>query len=560
MSAVDIELRWVPLGTLLVGAGLLTPKQLQHALEVKEGSGGRLGQIVVELGFASERGIAGALADQYALEFVDLEETPPESSAVELLPEEIARRYEAIPIRFLADDLLLLGVVDPTNVLAADDLRLALGTSFRLAVVDPSQLGLAHARAYRRPLELVATDAPRGGDDRLRVEDIRDAASSVPTINLVNRILATAVEENASDIHLEPQRTRMLVRARIDGVMRELASIPKHMQAAVTSRLKIMGGLDIAERRVPQDGRVSVHFGGDPVDLRIAVVPTTDGEQVVLRLVNRRNQSPTLADLELSLEAERAFVEAIEQPYGAVIVCGPTGSGKTTTLYGALGHLNRPDRVLMTIEDPVEHQIEGVNQVEADPRAGLTFARGLRTILRSDPDILLVGEIRDQETASIGDPGGDDGASRAHVAARPQRGRARSPACATWASCRACSRARSTASSPSGSRAGSASTAGRPYEAPPSALGLEGDSPVTLYRPTGCVRCGHTGYAGRIALREVMPVHGEVRRLVEGSTEEIFAAAIRQGMTTLRADGMRLCLAGICTLEEVRRVTGDRLS
>ena len=423
MSTADIELRWIPLGTLLVSAGLLTPEQLQHALEVKEESGGRLGQIVVDLGFASERGIAGALADQYGLEFVDLEATPPESRAIELLPEEIARRYEAIPIRFLADDLLLLGVVDPTNVLAADDLRLSLGTSFRLAVVDPSQLGLAHARAYRRPLELVATDAPRGGDDLRLVEEIRDAASSVPTINLVNRILATAVEEGASDIHLEPQRTRMLVRARLDGVMRELASIPKHMQAAVTSRLKIMGGLDIAERRVPQDGRVSVHFGGDPVDLRIAVVPTTDGEQVVLRLVNRRNQSPTLADLEMSLEGERAFLEAIEQPYGAVIVCGPTGSGKTTTLYGALGHLNRPDRVLMTIEDPVEHQLDGVNQVEADPARGAD----VRARAADDPAQRSRHPARRRDPRP-GDgehrhPGRDDGPPRAHLAARAQRGR-----------------------------------------------------------------------------------------------------------------------------------------
>jgi type IV pilus assembly protein PilB len=558
MSAADIELRWVPLGTLLVSAGLLTPEQLEHALVVKETRGGRLGRIVVELGFATERSIAGALAEQYALELVDLEETPPDPDAIALLPEELARRYEAIPIRFLTGGQLLLGVADPTDVIAADDIKLALGTGFQLAVVDPSQLGLAQARAYRRPLELVAGDAPRRSDDR-HVDDIRDAASSVPTINLVNRILSTAVEEGASDIHLEPQRDRMLVRARIDGMMRELASVPKHMQAAVTSRLKIMGGLDISDRRAPQDGRVSVHFGGDPIDLRIAVVPTTDGEQVVLRLVNRRNQTPTLADLEMSLEAERAFLEAIEQPYGAVIVCGPTGSGKTTTLYGALGHLNKSDRVLMTIEDPVEHQVDGVNQVEVEPRAGLTFARGLRTILRSDPDILLVGEIRDEETASIAIQAALTGhllltSLHAHnAAAAIARLRDMGVPPGLLASTLNCIVAQRLARR-------LCEHCKAPYEAAPSSVGLEGDSPVTLYRPTGCVRCGGAGYLGRIALREVMPVHGEVRRLVESSTEEIFAAAIRQGMTTLRADGMRLCLAGLCSLEEVRRVTGDRLA
>jgi type IV pilus assembly protein PilB len=558
MSAADIELRWIPLGALLVGHGLLTPEQLEHALVVKETRGGRLGTIVVELGFATERGIAAALAEQYALDLVDLEETPPDPDAVELLPEELARRYGAIPIRFLPGDLLQLGVVDPTDVLAADELRLALGTRFQLAVVDPSQLGLAQARAYRRPLELVAHETPRRDETR-RVDDIRDAASSVPTINLVNRILSTAVEEGASDIHIEPQRDRMLVRARIDGMMREIASVPKHMQAAVTSRLKIMGGLDISDRRAPQDGRVSVHFGGDPIDLRIAVVPTTDGEQVVLRLVNRRNQTPTLEGLAMSLEAERAFLEAIEQPYGAVIVCGPTGSGKTTTLYGALGHLNKPDRVLMSIEDPVEHQVDGVNQIEVEPRAGLTFARGLRTILRSDPDVLLVGEIRDQETASIAIQAALTGhvlltSLHAHnAAAAIARLRDMGVPPGLLSSTLNCIVAQRLARR-------LCEHCKVAYQTPPGSLGLEGDSPITLYRAAGCVRCGATGYSGRVALREVMPVHGEVRKLVESSTEEIFAAAIRQGMTTLRADGMRLCLAGECSLEEVRRVTGDRLA
>ena len=261
----------------------------------------------------------------------------------------------------------------------------------------------------------------------------------------------------------------------------------------------------------------------------------------------------------MSLEAERAFLEAIEQPYGAVIVCGPTGSGKTTTLYGALGQLNKSDRVLMSIEDPVEHQVDGVNQVEVEPRAGLTFARGLRTILRSDPDVLLVGEIRDQETASIAIQAALTGhllltSLHAHnAAAAIARLRDMGVPPGLLSSTLNCIVAQRLARR-------LCEHCKVAYQTPPASLGLEGDSPLTLYRASGCVRCGATGYSGRIALREVMPVLGEVRRLVESSTEEIFAAAIRQGMTTLRADGMRLCLAGVCSLEEVRRVTGDRLA
>jgi type IV pilus assembly protein PilB len=550
MSVADIELRWTPLGTLLTAAGLLSHEQLEHALGVKEESGERLGEIVVALGFASERAIAGTLAEQYELEFVDLEQTPPDPDAVALLPEELAHRYRAIPIRFLEDELLLIGVTDPTDIRAADDLRLALGTSFRLAVVDPSQLGLALARAYRLPLSLAS-----GGR---RVHDIRDGVSSVPTINLVNRLLSTAVEEGATDIHVEPRRDRVLVRARVDGVVRELGSLPKHMQTAVTRRLKIMGGLDIVERRAPQEGYASVRFGGDPIDLRVAVVPTTEGEQIVLRLSGRVQPAPTLAQLEMSLEGQRAFLEAIDQPYGVVIVCGPAGSGKTTTLYGALDHLNGRERVLMTIEDPVEHPLEGVGQVEVDPRAGLTFARGLRTILRSDPDVVLVGEIRDEETASVAVHAAMTGrlvltALHAHNAAAAVvrlRDLGIEPGLlASTLNCivaqrlarRLCEKCRA------------------PYETKPTALGLPGESELTLYRAVGCASCAGTGYAGRIALREVMPVHGELRNLVESSTDEIFATAVRQGMTTLRADGMRLCLAGVCSLEEIRRVTGDRL-
>ena len=563
MSDLAPGLRWVPLGQLLVDGRVLTPEQLQHALEVKQTTGKRLGEIVVDLGFTTEGAIAGALAEQYELEFVDLDHVALDREAVALLPEELARRYEALPLRILEDGTLLLAVTDPTNLANADDLRFALGSSFRIAVAERGRLELAIARAYRRSLQLITegTEPESAEDEEQRVHDIRDMASSTPTINLVNSLLTTALEEGASDIHFEPRREDMLVRIRVDGVMRELGTVPRHLQPAVTSRLKIMGRLDIADRRAPQDGRVTAAFSNGHIDMRIAVLATAHGEHVVLRILGGSDDRPTIARLGMEPSAEDAFVSAIEQPYGAVIVCGPTGSGKTTTLYGAVDHLNQSDRVVMTIEDPIEYRVDGINQFEVDPKGGLTFASGLRTILRSDPDVLLVGEIRDEETAAIAIQAAMTGhlvltSLHAHNAASAvarlrdmgvDTGLLASSLNAVVAqrlARRLCVHCRE----PYGTSAESAGIANDEIE-----------GAVTLFRAVGCAKCQGTGYAGRVALREVMSVHGEVRALVERSAEEIFAAAVRQGMTTMRDDGMRLALAGVSSVEEIRRVTGMRL-
>ncbi len=297
-------LTWVPLGRLLTDGRVLTQEQLDFALAEKAESGKRLGEIIVELGFTTERAIAGALAEQYGLEYVDLEGLKLDRDAVALLTETLARRYEALPIRILDDGVLLLAVTDPTNLANADDLRFALGANFRLAVAERKQIDLAISRAYRQSLELIAEDTEQtaASEDQV-VHDLRDMASSAPTITLVNSLLRTAVEEGASDIHFEPQRNEMIVRIRVDGVMRELATIPKHMQPAVASRLKIMGKLNIADRRSPQDGRVSAFFGSGPIDLRIAVLTTTHGEQIVLRILGRGDRTPTLAELEMEAMA-----------------------------------------------------------------------------------------------------------------------------------------------------------------------------------------------------------------------------------------------------------------
>jgi type II secretory ATPase GspE/PulE/Tfp pilus assembly ATPase PilB-like protein len=323
-----------------------------------------------------------------------------------------------------------------------------------------------------------------------------------------------------------------------------------------------MGELDIAERRAPQDGRVSVRFGSQPVDLRLAVLPTAHGEQVVLRIMNRANGKLGLSELGMSPTAEATFSRAIRQPYGAVITCGPTGSGKTTTLYAALDVLNDDLRVLTTIEDPIEYQTPGVAQIEVNPKSGLTFASGLRTILRSDPDVLLVGEIRDEETARIAIQAAMTGHlvlttlhthNAASSIARLEDMGVEPSLLAGAVNCivaqrlarRLCLHCRE---------------AYRPDEHELAELGIPAGNELWLYRAVGCGNCAGTGYSGRVALYEVMEIKGKVRRLIgSGSTEEIFAAAVEQGMTTLREDGIRLCVEGISSLDEVRRVIGDRL-
>jgi type IV pilus assembly protein PilB len=557
------RLPWIPLGEMLVARGLLERAQLEEALRDRATSGRRVGEIVVERGWIKPSQLAEALADQYGFDFVSLSEEQFDPHVASLLPEQLARRYDALPVRFLSEDLLLVAVADPTNVITSDDLRIALGVNLQFAVVSAPDLARAFSRVFRNEISLgVDEEAPVEYVEETSAEDISEAGSAVPTINLVNSLLKRAIDDGASDVHFEPQAKQMDVRARVDGVTRPLISIPKHMQAGVTSRLKVMGGLDIAERRLPQDGRVSVRVSGQPMDIRMAVVPTTYGEQTVLRIFHRATQRWDLSKLGMAPADATQFERAIRQPYGGVIVCGPTGSGKTTTLYAALDALNEPERVLQTIEDPVEYQIEGVNQVEVNQKAGLTFARGLRALLRADPDVILVGEVRDEETAKIATQAALTGhlvlsSLHAHSAAssieRLKNMGVEASLLATSLNCvigqrlarRLCVSCR------------------EPYVASAdelAELGAGGGGvDTTLYRAIGCADCTQSGYAGRVALYEVMMVDGKVRRALDGSTEEIFAAAVAQGMRTMRDEGVRLVLDGVSSFDEIRRVTGDRV-
>jgi type IV pilus assembly protein PilB len=558
------HLPWQHLGSLLINRGLLSVDQVKRAFEEQQLTGKRLGEIVVGHGWVTPEDLAKALAVQNGLEYVDLSETDLETDVAMLLPKELAVRYEAIPVRFLTKDLLLVAVADPTDIGRADDLRLALGHNVRLAVSEAADIERAIKKLYRTQIEVVDSTAEADElifDSVARREDIGESGDDTPAVKLVHATLAQAIEDGASDIHFEPQEDDMIVRARIDGVTRPVAQIPKQMQLGVISRLKIMGNLDIAERRAPQDGRISIRFHGNALDLRIAIIPTTHGEQVVLRIMHRAVSKPDLAELGMTAGAREHFERAIRQPYGAVVVCGPTGSGKTTTLYTALHLLNDPGHVIMTIEDPVEYQIRGINQIEISPKSGLTFARGLRTILRSDPDVLLVGEIRDEETARIAMQAGMTGhlvlttvhAHNAASAVERLKDMGVEPGLlASSVNCivaqrlarRLCTDCRE---------------AYWPNDEELEAMGLlERKGEVYLHRSNGCGRCGETGFRGRVALYEVMPVGKEIRGLVGGSTDEIFEAAVGAGMTTLRHDGLRLCLEGVSSLNEIRRVTGDR--
>jgi type IV pilus assembly protein PilB len=557
--------RWRKLGAILIDRGQLTADQLRSGFEEQAVSGRRLGEIVVEEGWVSPLDLALALAEQHNLPFIDLVADDVDFDLAALLPEHLARRYQAIPVRQEGEFSVLVAIADPSDLQAIDELRLALKRRVELAVADLRDIEAVIRNVYRADLEIDDIDVdPSALELTEEREEIWNSATSVPAVKYVNNALAQSIDEGASDIHFEPHDDRMVVRARIDGMMREIMTIPARLQSGVVSRLKIMGSLDIAERRAPQDGRLFVKVAGTPVDLRIAVLPTTHGEQIVIRILHRAAEGLALADLGMSAEAEATFVRAIRQPYGAIIACGPTGSGKTTTLYTALHQLNDPHRVLVTIEDPVEYQVDGVAQIEVRPKSGLSFSRGLRTILRSDPDVLLVGEIRDEETARIAIQAAMTGhlvltSLHTHNAAssleRLKDMGVEPSLLAAAVNCivaqrlarRLCVECR------------------RPYT--PNDLDLQelggfSDRALELYEaaPGGCARCSRTGYRGRVALYEIMPVQGRLRGLVRASTDEIFAAAVEEGMLTMKQDGLRLAVAGTTSLTEIRRVTGDRLA
>jgi type IV pilus assembly protein PilB len=549
------------LGVLLIRKGTISKEQLEQALGEKERNGRRIGDIFVEHGWATSRDLAHALAEQYNLEFVEILETPIEPEVTKLLSERFVRRFHALPVKYLGKNSVLVAIADPTDIVALDDVKLALGINLRFCLADSGDLDSAIDQVYSQRPALHVVDEPIELDEETeRLPDLRAIAEdAAPAVTLVNQILIRAIQDRASDIHFEPQERQMIVRTRVDGVARELASIPKTIQQAIISRLKVMGQLDIAERQLPQDGRCAVRLAGESIDLRIAIIPISHGEKVTIRILQRSSKSVSLSDLGMSEQAFEVFKRAIEQPFGCVIACGPTGAGKTTTLYAALEHLNGEERIITTIEDPVEYEIAGVSQVQTNVRRGLTFARGLRTILRSDPDVLLVGEIRDAETAEIAVQAALTGhlvlttlhtQTAASTFARLQDMGVAPFMLANAINCIVSQRlVRKLCLS---CRRESTLNADERVE-----LGIGKGQDATIYRAKGCKDCNDMGYLGRKAIYEVLPLTDQLRELVGQPTAKIQARAVTEGMVTLRQDGHRLVLLGETSIEEIRRVVGD---
>ena len=389
------------LGQILIELGMITPEQLEHALEEHRRTPKSIGRVLIDMGMIKEGDLVRALAEQVGLEFVDLAEHPIDPTATTLLPEALARRYRAIPIGE-RDGKLLVAMSDPANVYALDDIRTITNRDVQPLVATAGDVERAIQKfagmdGQVEALANVAADAIEGEEEQMEA-----ALEDAPIVKLVNAIMTQAVGDRASDVHIEPAERNVRIRFRVDGVLHEpMSPAPKNIQGGLISRLKVMAELNIAEKRIPQDGRISMKVGGRQLDLRVATLPTVHGEKVVIRVLDKSNALLRLEDLGFLEESYKQFSKSFKKPYGAILVTGPTGSGKSTTMYSTLNILNEEDKNIITVEDPVEYRLAGVNQMQVNPKAGLTFAAALRSILRADPDIVLIGEVRDKETATI---------------------------------------------------------------------------------------------------------------------------------------------------------------
>jgi type IV pilus assembly protein PilB len=547
---------------ILLSEGLLNDEQLNVARAEQERTGNSLGRVLIDLGMVRESALVAALAKQIGLPFVDLSETQIDPAAASAIPETVCRRYSAIPIAY-KDNKIVVAMSDPANVFAIDDIRTITGMDVEAVVATRTDVSNAiqRLRGMDESVEDVAAAAAAEEVDIDDLSSVKALVEDAPIVKLVNLLITRAVQERASDIHIEPQERDIRIRNRIDGVLHEVMRSPKSIQSGVISRLKIMADINIAERRIPQDGRVGLVVGGKAVDLRVATLPTVYGEKVVIRILDKSSVLLNLQDLGFAEENFSRFESSFTKPYGMILVTGPTGSGKSTTLYATLNILNNEDRNVITVEDPVEYRLNGVNQVQINQRAGLTFASALRSILRSDPDIVLIGEIRDRETAQIAIEAALTGhlvLSTLHTNDAPS----------------AMSRLLEMGIEPFlVSSAVDCVLAQRlvrvlcerckePYLPTEEALveakiplPEDGDIPK-LYRAIGCQHCAKTGFRGRMAVHEVMLKSEEIERLTaeHRSAEEIGRVARQQGMTTLRDDGIRKVLEGKTSIEEIMRV------
>ena len=562
------------LGDRLVAEKLISTEQLQKALAEQKGSAEKLGTILVRLNFITEDSLVSFLSKQYAIPAITVAQVDPDPDVLKLVPEQIAKKHGVLPIKRMGNTLTL-AMADPTNVFALDDVGFMTGLQIQPVVASEAAIRKAFERLYETGAsvndmmsELEEADADvevvDGGEEtftKADIFDLKESADEAPVVRLINMILTDAIRRGASDIHLEPYEKVLRVRFRIDGVLHEIMTPPKRLEAALTSRVKIMATLDIAERRLPQDGRIKLRYHQREIDFRVSTLPTIFGEKTVMRILDKEALQLDLSALGFDPWSLEQFTKAIHSPYGMILITGPTGSGKTTTLYSAIHTINSPDINIMTAEDPVEYNLKGVNQVQVNDEIGRTFAACLRSFLRQDPDVILVGETRDLETAQIGIRAALTGhlvLTTLHTNDCPS-----TPArlmdmgippflvssslqliLAQRLGRRVCRDCREAYEASEESLV--------PYGHVPQGLGT-----INFFKGKGCQTCNFTGMKGRVAIYEVMPVTTELRDLIlrNATTNEIRDVAASQGMKTLRQNALQKVIDGVTTVEEVLRVT-----
>ena len=556
------------LGEILIERGKLDAAGLERALRLQQESGEKLGVLLVSLGVVAQRDVSEALALQLGLPLIEAAGYP----ELPILEERVSARFlrdsHALPLTEDEHELAL-AMADPTDTYTMNAFEMVTGRRVRPLVAIPNELDAALERLYgagKSALGQILGDVEQRDDIGFDadVQQLKDLASEAPVIRLVSLIITNALEMRASDIHFEPFENRLIVRYRIDGVLHEVESPPRRLSAAVISRIKIMAMLDIAERRLPQDGRIRLRVHGKEIDLRVSTVPTMHGESVVMRILDKGGVALDFKRLGFEDDTLKGFLDVLMEPHGILLVTGPTGSGKTTTLYTALDRLNKPDVKILTVEDPVEYQMPGINQIQVKPQIDLTFANALRSIVRQDPDVIMIGEIRDLETAQIAVQSAltghlvlstvhtNDAASTVNrlldmgvedylltstvIGILAQR--------LVRTLCPGCKES---------------------YTALPEVvdeLGLRKfstKSDVTLYHAKGCKECGQTGFIGRVSILEMLPMSDHLRTHVmrHATSTELRAEAIKEGMVTMYEDGMRKAMNGVTTFEEVLRVTRE---
>jgi type IV pilus assembly protein PilB len=547
----------------IVELGLCSREQVLEAIEAAAATGTTADRVLLERGLVSPEGVAVALAERHGLDYVDLSIFNVDMGAANLVTSHVAKRHDALPIAIVGERALLVAMSDPANVHAVDDIAILTGYQILVAVTTSEDIANVVARLQR------VGDVVQHGDDEGvhheedegAVVELRESSDDAPVVRLVHQLVGQAVEEGASDLHISPDGQGLRVRFRIDGVMRDVTSVPRRMAAGVVSRMKIMAELDIAERRIPQDGRVGLTVDGHRVDLRVVTVPTVKGEGIVMRILDKGAVVMDLGTLGMAEAELSRFHRAYTQSHGAVLVTGPTGSGKSTTLYAALTSVNTPDRHIITIEDPVEYELDGITQIQVNPKAGLHFTTGLRAIVRADPDVIMVGEIRDTDTAQIA----IEAALTGHLVLSTLHTNDAATSItrliemgiepflvASALDCVVAQRLVRTLCAQCKRRIILPMSTLREY-------GYAASFDVEGYEPVGCKHCSGSGYRGRTGIYEVMTISAEIRALAleRRSADEILEMAVVQGMHRLKDDGLDKVKQGKTSMAEIARVVNS---